>query len=39
MWIAVALGGLLLATWNAIVTVRLWRSPMYEPRHGTCQRE
>jgi hypothetical protein len=29
MWIVGGFGGLLLATWNAIVTRRLWRSPMY----------
>jgi hypothetical protein len=37
VWIAVALGGLLLATWNAIVTGRLWRSPMYERRQQIAQ--
>jgi hypothetical protein len=30
MWIAIAVGGLVLAIGNAVVMVRLWRSQMYE---------
>jgi hypothetical protein len=30
VWIAGVLAGVFLATWNIVVTKRLWHSPMYE---------
>jgi len=37
VWFAGALGGALLATWNIVVTTRLWRSPMYDRRQRIAQ--
>jgi hypothetical protein len=37
VWIVGAPGGLLLATWNTVVTRRLWLSPMYERRQRIAQ--
>jgi hypothetical protein len=37
LWIAGALGGAMLATWKIVVTIRLWRSPMYDRRQRIAQ--
>ena len=37
VWIAGRLGAALLATWNTVVMVRLWRSPMYDRRQRIAQ--
>ena len=37
MWIAALLAGAALAGWNAVVTSRLWRSPMYERSQQRAQ--
>jgi hypothetical protein len=37
VWIAVAVGASLLAAWNAVVTRRLWQSPMYERSQRVAQ--
>ena len=37
MWIAIAVGGLLLVVGNTVVTLRLWRSQMYERSQQIAQ--
>jgi hypothetical protein len=37
MWIAFAIGCLILAIGNAVVTARLWRSPMWERSQQIAQ--
>ena len=37
LWIAGVLGGAMIATWNIAVTIRLWRSPMYDRRQRIAQ--
>jgi hypothetical protein len=37
MWIVIAVGGLILAVGNSVVTSRLWRSPIYERSQKIAQ--